>query len=80
LDNLRRLLNLAGFGALASDAVARDRQSAVKVVKLFCVEANGLLAAPAESFRPSGLTQHDAFDALVLFHRDFDSFIIAGGL
>jgi hypothetical protein len=48
LDDLRGLLRLpATLGARVFDTVARDRQRAVKVIHLFGVELDGLLAAPA---------------------------------
>jgi len=50
----RRELNyLSGFDCLTAlcarqiDAVARDRQCAMEIVKLLCIEPYGFLAAPA---------------------------------
>jgi hypothetical protein len=79
LNDLRWLANLAGFGALAIDAVARNRQSAVHLVKLFGVEADCLLATPAKPVCPCRMTQHNTVDAFVLLHQDFNPLIITGG-
>jgi hypothetical protein len=62
-------------GALAIETVASDRQSAVKVIYLIAIQADGLLTAPAESFSPRRVPEHDALCARLLFYHDFDSFI-----
>jgi hypothetical protein len=71
---------VAHFGALPIDAMARDRQGTMQVVKLFAIEPDCLLAAPAKPICPCRLAQHDAFLAFMLLNEEFDSFIIAGGL
>jgi hypothetical protein len=77
LDDSGWLFELAGFGALAIEAMSRDRQGTVQVVYLIAIQANRLLAAPAESFRPGRMTEHDA---PLIFYDNFDSLVFAGGI
>jgi hypothetical protein len=82
----RKLYHLSGFdclttlGALKIDAVARDRQGSMKIVELFAIQANGLLTAPTETFRPGRAAQHDTFRALMWLKIDLDPLIISRGL
>ena len=69
LYDLRGFGGLTVVGAAAPEAVARDRYRAVQVFQLLAVNAYGLLAAPAEPFRPSRVAQREA---LVLFKNEFD--------
>ena len=57
--------------------MTRDGDGAVEVVELIAVEADGLLAAPAETFRPRQVAKRDALHALVLLEGDFDSLVCA---
>jgi hypothetical protein len=77
LDDSGRRFELAGLSALAIETMSCDRQGTVQVVYLIAIQTNRLLAAPAESFRPSRMTEHDA---PLIFQDNFDSLVFAGGI
>jgi hypothetical protein len=52
LNNLRCFPNVTRFGVLPVETMARDRQGTMQVIKLFAVEPNRLLAAPAKPVCP----------------------------
>jgi hypothetical protein len=64
LNDLRGLRRLTGIGALSSDAMSRDGDSAVQLVQLVAFNADSFLAAPAQTLRPSQIPYGDAFDAV----------------
>jgi hypothetical protein len=81
LDNLCCLFELTGLSALAIDTVAGDRQGAVKVIDLVALQADRLLAAPAEPFRPRRMPEHNMLScASVIFYHDLDSFVFTRGI
>jgi hypothetical protein len=54
--------------------MARDRECAVKVIQLFAIEPYGLLAAPAETFRPGRIAKHyTLLRAFVWLQTDFNA-------
>jgi hypothetical protein len=70
--HLRRRLRRAGIRGAASRAVARDRESALKLVELILLDAYSLLAAPAEPFGPGRVTQREALATLLVkYQLDF---------
>jgi hypothetical protein len=77
LDDLRRRPELPVFHALPVQAMARDADGVVQVVKLLAVEPDGLLATPAKPLRPGGETKRDALLPVSLFNNDFDLLIFA---
>jgi hypothetical protein len=68
LNDLRRLPHLPCFRALPINAMARNRQSSMKVVQLFCVEPDGLLSAPAQAICPCRMAQDDLLATRVLLN------------
>jgi hypothetical protein len=80
LYDLRGRRRLAGFGALPTVAVARDRDRAVQLVELLAADAYGLLATPAETLSPGQVSQRDALAAaFLLLERDLDPLLRARG-
>src|SRR5918993_3574401 len=80
LYDLRGRRRLACFGALPAVAVARDRDRAVQFVELLAADADGLLAAPAETLSPGQVPQRDALAAaFLLLERDLDLLLCARG-
>jgi len=77
LNYLRGRCRLAVVGALPPDTMARDRDRAVKFVELVAVNANRLLTAPAETFRPGEILERDTLDSFVPLERDLDLLILA---
>jgi hypothetical protein len=81
LYDLGYLFSVAGLGALAIDTMAGYRQSPVKIVDLVAVQADRLLTAPAEPFRPRRMPEYHTFScARVVFDHDLDSFIFTRGI
>ena len=72
LNHLRALSELSGCPAFTIQALARNRDSMMQIIELIAFKVDGLLAAPAEIFRPSGETKRNSFDSRLLFYDDFD--------
>jgi hypothetical protein len=71
---------MTGVGALAIETMTRDRQGTVKVVELAAIEAERLLAAPAEPVCPRRMPEQDALHARLILYDNFDSLVFTGGI
>ncbi|MBA3766397.1 MAG: hypothetical protein H0W99_05300 [Acidobacteria bacterium] len=82
----RKLYHLSGldclptFHALKVDAVARDRQRAMKIIELFRIELDGLLTAPTQTFRPGRAAEQDTLRACMLLKVNLYALVILWGL
>jgi hypothetical protein len=72
LYDLRRRLHRTRLNRTTPRAMARDRQSALKLVELILFDAYRLLAAPAEAVRPDHLAEHDDLLVAQTLVRDLD--------
>jgi hypothetical protein len=61
LNDFGRFSRLAGFSSLAIEAMARNRQSTMKVIQVLAVKPYRLLTAPAKPVRPGQIAQNDLF-------------------
>ena len=80
----RKLYHPSGFDCLTTlyslkvDAVACDRQGAMKIFELFTIEPDGLLTAPAQTFRPGRAAQHDTLRALLMLKINLYALVVSG--
>jgi hypothetical protein len=71
LDDLRGRPELSFLCALPVQAMACDADRVMQIIQLFAVEPDGLLATPAETFRPRRETKRDILSPVSLFDDNF---------